>query len=163
MTDHKRGEAEARQFSEAIIQTLSNEQNKDKGDWQHHDYLTLRRGLVEEAQEAWEEAKLLEHEPDQRREVLADLMSECQDTAAYALMLWDKARKELEDSEPTNKLDGLSFFHVNGVCYEVEMYESDNGYSAFTPQMRGVEGRDLRQLDAFYDLKGKVIAEVESG
>lgn len=100
MTDHKRGELEIRQFSEAIVESLNNEQNGGKDYWLFEEYRTLRRGLIEEAQEAWQEAKDMEDYEDERRhQALRDLMAECQDVAASAMFLWDKARHELREAQ----------------------------------------------------------------
>lgn len=97
MTDYKRGEQAAHAFLPAVVSRMNTRQNVRKGDWLEESYATRRAGLIEEAYEAWQEAYALEGtEGEERREVLRRLMAEAEDAGVEALMLWDRARVELD-------------------------------------------------------------------
>ena len=92
-----RGEEEAHTFAQSLVSRMNTRQNIHKPDWLEESYATRRAGLIEEAYEAWKEAYALEGtEGEERREILRRLMAEAEDTACEALMLWDRARAELE-------------------------------------------------------------------
>lgn len=93
-----RGEQEARQFSEAIIQTLNNEQNRDKRDWHSDDLWMLREGIKREMAEMESEITSLGLVGEDRRQwFLQRAAEEAVDVAAFAMFVWDRARRELED------------------------------------------------------------------
>lgn len=97
MTGHKRGELEVRQFSEAIIQTLNNEQNRDKGDWSNLAHGEILEGLMAEVSELTGE--MAYSIPDWQR-----VSEEALDVAAYALFAWEKARKRVKEIEQVERV-----------------------------------------------------------
>lgn len=94
----QRGEQEATDFAQAIIHTLNNEQNRDKGDWCSDDLWTLREGVKREMAEMESEVMCLGLVgEDKRGWFLQRAAEEAVDVAAFAMFVWDRARKELED------------------------------------------------------------------
>lgn len=93
-----RGHHQAPAFTTALIARMNTRQNARKGDWLKESYETRRTGLIEEAYEAWKEAYALEDtEGEERIAVLRRLVAEAEDAGVESLMLWDRARVELEE------------------------------------------------------------------